>query len=185
MNVPTDSKVASATVNARPPLPKPDAGHTRTFELMVLGQAHSLAIVRWVITRLAWALGLHSDDIDEIEIAVDEACANVLDHAYPDRTPKPPLHMEICVSDTYFVVEVIDQGRVFDYKAYCPPRFPDHWINGHERGVGLFLIRQFMDDVQYTSTPDGQNRLRLIKRIQPPTDRAHRSLPTTSKPNPV
>lgn len=133
---------------------------------MVPGDANSLAVIRWVITRLALTLGLKPDEVDQIEVAVDEACSNVLDHAYRTLSPKPPLHLEIHLKDTDFIVDIIDQGHSFDYTSYIPPKFPDHWIEGHERGVGLYIIRQFMDEVHYESLPDKRNRMRLIKKVQ-------------------
>lgn len=124
-------------------------------------------MIRWVVTRLATAAGLCMDDIDHVEMAVDEACANVLDHAYGAMNPKPPLHIAILANDETFTVDIIDSGKAFDFGSYTEPKFPEHWLEGNERGVGLFLIHQFMDDVQYEKLPNATNRMRLVKRRQP------------------
>lgn len=139
------------------------------YQLLLPGNATSLAMIRWVVTRLATAAGLSVDDIDRIEVAVDEACANVLDHAYSALNPKPPLQIEISSSDETFTVDIIDRGKRFDFGSYKKPKFPEHWLEGNERGVGLYLIHQFMDDVQYETLPNEDNRMRLIKRLQPTT----------------
>jgi len=146
---------------------------TKKYQFVVPGDAKALCNIRWVVTRLATAAGLPVENIDQIEVAVDEACTNVLDHAYKSRNPKPPIHLEIQTDeDGTFTVDVLDTGDSFDFAAYVPPKFPDHWIEGHERGVGLFLISQFMDDVQYETLETKQNRLRMIKRCKITADRA-------------
>jgi len=136
----------------------------KKYQFIVPGDPKALCNIRWVITRLATAAGLNADQIDQVEVAVDEACTNVLDHAYKTRDPKPPLHLEIQTDDNgSFIVDVLDSGASFDFASYVPPKFPDHWMEGHERGVGLYLISQFMDEVQYNKLDDQTNRLRLIK----------------------
>ncbi len=142
------------------------------YELLLPGNAASLATVRWVVTRLATAAGLPEEAIDHVEVAVDEACTNVLDHAYQAMDPKPPLHIAITTSDDAFMVDILDRGKTFDYGSYTEPEFPDHWVEGHERGVGLYLIRQFIDEVRYETLPGPQNRMRLIKRRTPATPAA-------------
>ena len=118
------------------------------------GESRFLFLVRTVVTALARAAQLAEDEVDKIEIAVDEACTNVLDHAYRKTHPKPPIDLEIRVSDSQFIVDVIDRGSPFDFKAYVPPRFPDHWMEGQTRGVGLYLIKQCMDEISYDAFPD-------------------------------
>ncbi len=140
-----------------------------SYQLLLPGSPTSLAMIRWVVTRLATAAGLSIDDIDSVEMAVDEACANVLDHAYGGLDPKPPLHIEINTNDETFIIDIIDRGKTFDMSNYREPKFPEHWMEGHERGVGLYLIHQFMDDVQYEKLPNDRNRMRLVKRRSPVT----------------
>lgn len=136
------------------------------YEILLPGKPTSLAMIRWVVTRLATAAGLAMDDIDQVEVAVDEACTNVLDHAYAAMDPKPPLHIVIDASGDQFIVDIIDRGKTFDFESYTEPKFPDHWLEGHERGVGLYLIHQFIDSVEYETLPDASNRMRLIKQRQ-------------------
>jgi len=134
---------------------------------MVPGHPSSLSVIRWVVTRLARAADLTPDQVDQIEIAVDEACTNVIEHAYESLLPKPPIHLEIQTKDEQFVVDVIDCGQAFDYDSFVSPKIPEHWLEGHERGVGIFLIRQCMDEVLYDVLPDERNRMRLVKKRHP------------------
>ena len=118
------------------------------------------------MTHLAEMAGFTEEDTGKIEIAVDEACTNVIEHAYANMNPKPPIRLEVETLDNRLIVDIVDRGRAFDYDTYVPPKFPDHWNEGHNRGVGLYLIRKCMDDSSYTRLPDQSNRLRLIKNLE-------------------
>jgi len=131
-----------------------------------------LFLIRAVVTALARTAKFKPDEVDKIEVAVDEACTNVLDHAYHDVFPKPPIDLEIETTGDTFIIDIIDHGLSFDFASYKPPVFPDHWIKGQTRGVGLYLIKRCMDDVQYEQLPENMNRLRLTKKIKTETGKA-------------
>ena len=137
------------------------------YELIVPGEASSLVLIRSVVTHLAHAAGLSDKETDRVELAVDEACSNVIDHAYRSRQPKPRLHIAIANSATAFTVDIIDEGSTFDYKAYVEPTFPNHWMDGNMRGAGLYLIHRCMDEVSYEQLPNTRNRMRLVKKLEP------------------
>lgn len=134
------------------------------IRLRIPGEARFLFLVRAIVTAIAESIGLPEIEVDKVEVAVDEACTNVLDHAYSKLLPKPPIDIEVTVDEKNLVVDVIDYGARFDFSSYTPPRFPDHWLDGQTRGVGLYLIHQCMDSVSYEPLSDRHNRLRLTKR---------------------
>ncbi len=138
---------------------------TGNYEFIVPGEASSLALIRSVVTHLAQSAGLSDQEADRVELAVDEACSNVIDHSYRSRQPKPRLHVVILNSPTTFTVDIIDEGSSFDYKAYVEPKFPNHWMDGNMRGAGLYLIHRCMDEVSYEQLPNTRNRMRLVKKI--------------------
>jgi serine/threonine-protein kinase RsbW len=140
------------------------AGQEQTIHLRIPGEHRYLALVRSVIVALSEDAGFSDQDVDKIEMAVDEACTNVMDHAYRNANPKPPVDVEIQVTHDSFVVDIKDRGRSFDLKSYVPPKFPDHWMSGRTRGVGLFLIQMFMDEARYERLPGNVNCLRLVKK---------------------
>ena len=135
--------------------------------LRIPGEAQYLFLVRAVVTAIARDAGMPEIEVDKMEVAVDEACTNVLDHAYRNTNPKPPVDLEIHVSEDRLVVDVIDYGQPFDFSRYSPPRFPDHWLDGQTRGVGLYLIHQCIEKVSYERLSNSKNRLRLIKLRKP------------------
>ncbi|MBP7829531.1 MAG: ATP-binding protein [Kiritimatiellae bacterium] len=143
------------------------ADSAENVQIRVPGEARFLGLIRSVITMLARTAGFPDVDVDKIELAVDEACSNVMEHAYGDAAPKPALELEIRWEPGRFTVDIVDQGEPFDFAKYVAPRFPDHWVDGECRGAGLYLIRSCMDETQYESQPGHANRLRLVKLLQP------------------
>lgn len=142
------------------------AGQPNAVRLRVPGEHRYLALLRSVVVALAEEAGFQDQDVDKIGMSVDEACTNVMDHAYRNVDPRPPVELEIRVTGDRFVVDVRDQGISFDFNSYVPPKFPEHWISGHLRGVGLYLIRTFMDEAQYERLPGNVNCLRLVKNLR-------------------
>ncbi len=137
----------------------------RVFRFQVPGEAQSLSLIRMLTIHLAELAGFHEEDAGKIEIAVDEACTNVIEHAFEALVPKPPIYLEVELSGRGLQMDILDQGRSFDFDAYVPPVFPDHWTEESDQGVGLYLIRRCMDEAVYTQQSDGRNRLRLVKRL--------------------
>lgn len=116
--------------------------------------------------RSARAAGLDEQAVYEVQVAVDEACANVVEHAYAGREPGA---MQVsCRSDgRVFAIRVRDWGRRFEPNGI---EDPDTTAPLEERslgGLGMFLIRQYMDQVEYTFDPELGNELLMIKLLAP------------------
>lgn len=116
------------------------------------------------VTASGRSAGIDDQTLCKIQLAVDEACANVVAHAYEDTEPGD---MEICcrLDSNTFVIQVRDWGQ-----GFSPEDVPEPDVNAplEERslgGLGLFLIRQVMDQVQFTRDPDAGNELTMIKRL--------------------
>lgn len=107
--------------------------------------------------------------LDNIELAFNEAYANISRHAYNCGT-KGPVQIEIFVQDDMLEIRLEDYGKSFNPDEIKDPDFQ----NLGESGLGIWFMRQFLDDLVYESGSRGQNVLRLIKRI--PQDRASFSI---------
>ncbi len=151
----------------------PSSTDKTEFEFLVPGKPESLSAVRWIITRLAQQTGLPEEEINKIEVAVDEACANVIEHAYGPLPEKPPIYLKMMRENGCLIIDIIDEGTGFDFDHYRPPTFPDHYQEGNQRGAGLYLMYRCMDEVSYETMPNQRNRMRLVKQMTaggpPPT----------------
>jgi serine/threonine-protein kinase RsbW len=95
-----------------------------------------------------------------VELAVYEVCTNILEHAYGGEDGRILLNFCLDRPDKKLIVTIEDTGRSFDLvgrKVELPEL-------GSERGYGLYLVHQLVDDVYYCSD-SGTNVWRLIKRL--------------------
>jgi len=137
----------------------------RTFSLKVPSATENLALIREFVGNVGSQAGLVDDDVAKLELAVDEAVANVIEHAHGHDSNK-----EVTVRATFDAatlrIEVVDEGEGFD-PTTVPTTPVEQMV--HDRrtgGLGLRVMRSLMDEVSYEIIPGERNRLRLLKRIQ-------------------
>ncbi|RRR65915.1 MAG: ATP-binding protein [Candidatus Viridilinea halotolerans] len=99
--------------------------------------------------------------IQGIQLAVHEACTNIINHAYQHKTSEI-IHITLTLHFDHprLVVELLDQGHPFHAENYTPPNLEEMQTGGY----GLFLINKLMDTVTYTSQP-GRNEWCLVKHV--------------------
>jgi serine/threonine-protein kinase RsbW len=96
--------------------------------------------------------------IYNIELAVHEACANIIEHAYAGLSGRIDVMFKLVEEPRQFIVELGDNGRSFDLSTISAPDLDEPRTSGY----GLFLVHQLMDKVEYYPEP-GNNRWRLVK----------------------
>lgn len=136
----------------------------RTFSLHVPSATENLALIRDFVANIGVQAGLVDDDVAKLELAVDEACANVMEHAHGYDSNKA-VTIRATFDAATLRIEVVDEGEGFD------PTQPSAPVEElvHDRrtgGLGLRVMRSLMDEVSYEIVPGERNRLRLLKRIQ-------------------
>ena len=106
--------------------------------------------------------------VSAADVALEEHLTNVLTYGYEPGTPHRVV-VGLKVEGDYLCVVVEDDGKAFDPLAVSPA---DTSIPLEEKpigGLGVHLMRQFMDELSYAREP-GKNVLRMRKRIGPPKD---------------
>ena len=135
-------------------------------EVAIHSRTRSLREVRDFVSRMVRNSALPARDHNKIVLAVDEAVANVIEHAYQSREDGE-IHVRIELHDDQFCVIIRDHGANFDPDGVPGVDMSEHIAQGRQRGLGLFLIRKIMDEVRYTYEEGARNELILIKRIEP------------------
>ncbi|MGE5545846.1 MAG: ATP-binding protein [Solirubrobacterales bacterium] len=122
-----------------------------------------LCDIRKSVAAAAGALGCPSDAIHDVVLAVDEACQNIIRHAY--KGADGDIRLQIGRDDHNLVIRLIDDAPPVDVAKVCP-RPLDELRPG---GLGTHLMRSVMDEVAFLPPPPGAgNLLQLIKRIGDP-----------------
>jgi serine/threonine-protein kinase RsbW len=134
----------------------------QTFKLSVPSDTVNLAMIRDFVEDSARRSVLAEKDLLKLKLAVDEACANVIEHAYNgDSTREITVH--VWFDDVQIEVDVIDSGSPFDPGSHNPIQLED--LVGHTGGMGIRIMRLATDELVADNDEHGHNRLRLIKRF--------------------
>lgn len=99
--------------------------------------------------------------VSQIVLAVDEAVANAILHARSEGK-KDPVEIHIVVGGHKAQIDVLYGGEPFDPATVAAPDLKAHIRAGHKTGLGLFIIRQIMDKVEY-HVRQGRNELSMMK----------------------
>jgi serine/threonine-protein kinase RsbW len=118
---------------------------------------YSVPVARRVLSRSLEVLGVEEEVVADIELALTEACTNVLDHA----ADTDEYELSAGIDGTMCVIEVIDRGGGFDSStkglAHAEPSAED--------GRGIQLIRALVDKVTFTSRPQVGTVVHLEKQL--------------------
>ena len=121
----------------------------------------SLAPITAVALAAANAAGLNEHAAWQVQLAVDEAASNIIQHAYASAKPGT-IDLSWVLTKTALVVTLRDQGIQFDPDSVPPPDISATIDERQAGGLGLFLMRRLMDDVRFVSEPSG-NVMTLVK----------------------
>jgi serine/threonine-protein kinase RsbW len=117
----------------------------------------SVPVSRRIAAQALATLGVEPDCISDIEVALTEACTNVLDHVGADDE----YDVTVGISGDLCVIEVIDTGHGFD-AAMLGLRDAEF---SAEEGRGIQLIRALVDRVRFTNRPERGTIVHLEKDI--------------------
>lgn len=137
---------------------------TRTFSLEITSDMANLTVVADFIATAGRQVRLTEKQFDDIQMAVDEAVTNVMEHAYAGRRDGEIFIR--CTSDgREFFVEIRDSGKPFDPSTIKLPDTHSPLSKRSIGGLGIFFMRKLMDRVEFVREPHG-NITRLTKKLK-------------------
>lgn len=132
-------------------------------EISIRSSTEFLGEVRKAVMSCLDDLAFSGPEANRLVLAVDEAVANVIEHAYAhDLEGEAMIEITIETDGGKFCVDVLDRGSAFDPTKVELPNIKEHVKLGKRSGLGIFLIRRIMDEVHYDTT-GGVNVLRMVK----------------------
>jgi serine/threonine-protein kinase RsbW len=127
-----------------------------SLELVVPARAEYIATVRLVVSSLATARrNLADARVDDIKLAVSEACTNAIE-AHAAAGVDEPVVVRVVEGNERIEILIVDHGDGFDPDdlfVHPPPNDPTR-LN-FERGLGIPLIRTLVDRVEFRSSAEG------------------------------
>ncbi|MBN1304064.1 MAG: ATP-binding protein [Anaerolineales bacterium] len=122
----------------------------------------NLDSIRDFVGQAAVDAGLDERQVYAVQLSTDEACTNVIEHAYGGECDDP---IEVTCNVHYGGLTVIirDHGRVFDPGSVPEPDLKAGLAERGIGGLGVYLIRKMMDKIEFESSPQNGNVLTMVK----------------------
>ena len=118
-------------------------------------------LIEWVEARCALA-GVAGEIAMKLALVLEEAVANVIHHGLPGSPPPHRISVRLDIGADSVAAEVIDNGRPFDPTGTPPPDLSLPLEQRPPGGLGIHLMRELMDGLDYRRSGDS-NILRLHK----------------------
>jgi serine/threonine-protein kinase RsbW len=131
-------------------------------ELEIPARAEYVSLARLVVSSLASSRrDLPDDRIDDLKLAVSEACTNAIEAYEPAGEERVVLRWRD--GQDHFEVDVQDQGPGFDPSTLPErPSVTDPVRPNFERGLGVPLMRALVDRVEFASSDDGTSVTMMV-----------------------
>ena len=136
----------------------------RSFALHVPSSTENLAMIRDFVKSVGTQAGMGDMEVARLELAVDEACANVMEHAYGDDKSQE-VKIRAMVDEATLQIWVIDTGKGFDPTTVQQLKLGELVAAKKSGGLGMRLMKSLMDEVHYEVVPGVKNELRMVKRL--------------------
>jgi serine/threonine-protein kinase RsbW len=130
-------------------------------ELAISGRVAELPVILDFVETACAAAGVRAELWFDLQLAVEEACANVIEHAYGGKGGD--LVITFTARGPDVVLTVLDQGRPFAPEQVVAPDMSMPLTQRGIGGLGLHLMYQLMDEVHFDFA-EGSNTLVMVKR---------------------
>ena len=132
------------------------------FILKIPTQSTNLKIIRDFISDIAIKAGFGNSVTSDIALAVDEACTNVIKHAYRGGDDKE-ITVKVRYDSEKIIITISDTGKGFDSKLEDESEIQKRLIRMQRGGLGIHLIKKTMDEVLFDSETDSVNSVIMTK----------------------
>ncbi len=135
----------------------------RLYRLEVEAKDIELLTIKDFVQRVCDSAGCSPKETSNIKLAIDEACSNIIRHAYKDKEGGK-ITMEMGIGFADLMIKITDYGTPFDFRGIKDPDL-NHYVDiGKKGGLGIWLIKKVMTDVRYKAFSD-HNELILYRHL--------------------
>ena len=137
----------------------------QSFELEVVGDLESLPVILDFVADTMKRLGIEPSVGSRVQLAIDEACTNIIKHAYSQD--KDTIALSLQLAGEELIVTIVDKGRPFDPTSVPAPDLDADLEDRRIGGLGIHFMKSLMDQVVYAFDPKAGNRLTMRKHLSP------------------
>lgn len=134
-------------------------------DLVVKSSTDNLSIIREFTKASAAECGCSDELTGKIILAVDEACTNIIKHAYK-YSSSGDIDISIKHSKSKLIISITDSGEHFNSDAVPMPNLAEYQKQKKSGGLGIFLMKKLMDEVNYKILKDNRNQVELVKHLK-------------------
>ena len=125
-----------------------------TIKMDISANPDFVSIIRLTTSGIANKIGFSMDDIEDMKVAVSEACSNAVKHSEDNK-----VSINFNLLNNGIQIEIIDNGKGYDVDAIETPDLS----NPKEGGLGLFIIQTLMDEVDIESRGNQGTTIKMTK----------------------
>jgi len=133
----------------------------KPVHLSIVSHPENLKSIRKILKDIMSKTSLSKEDSGCVILAVDEACSNIIRHGYKNDYEQK-IDLTIKLKTNLLTISILDNGIRFD-KDSIKDRDIDEIKPG---GLGIYIITQVMDQVEYIRTSDGFNKIKMVKNFK-------------------
>jgi serine/threonine-protein kinase RsbW len=137
----------------------PDGNHLR-----IKSRTDRLREVRDFVSGCARDAGFRDDAVHTIALCCDEACTNVIKHAYANA-PDRDIDIRVIPGERELEIVITHDGKSFDPDDIKAPDMKEYLSHYRRGGLGLHLIRSLMDRVYYKQGNGAKCEVHLVKQL--------------------
>jgi serine/threonine-protein kinase RsbW len=132
------------------------------FKLRIPSMTDNLQLIRDFVIKIAATTGLNEELQEQMALAVDEACTNVIKHAHKFNENRP-IDILIQTDASKLKITISDQGSGFDPTSLVKPDLQKFTKEARHGGLGIYLMQTLMDEVDYSFNPGIKNQVQMVK----------------------
>ena len=125
-----------------------------TIKMEIASNPQYVSVIRLTTSGIANKIGFCLEDIEDIKVAVSEACTNAIKHSLDNK-----FSVEYTIFENGLTITIIDSGKGYDVDSIDVPNLEEP----KESGLGLFIIQSLMDEVEIKSNINYGTVIKMTK----------------------
>ncbi len=125
-----------------------------TIKMEIASNPQYVSVIRLTTSGIANKIGFCLEDIEDIKVAVSEACTNAIKHSLDNK-----FSVEYTIFENGLTITIIDSGKGYDVDSIDVPNLEEP----KESGLGLFIIQSLMDELEIKSNINYGTVIKMTK----------------------